>query len=57
MCPARMLKRGMKSDIGDVDASSQRHGEGLDGAIEVLVVQRILIVPDSSGWVGYFVAH
>jgi hypothetical protein len=38
----------VKSNIGYVNSRSQRHAEGLNGAIEVLVIQRILIVPDSS---------
>ena len=38
----------MKSDVADVDASAQRHTEGLNCAIEVLVIDRILVVPDSG---------
>ena len=26
-------------------------------AIEILVVERVLIVPDAGSWVGHFVAH
>ena len=33
------------------------HAERLDGTIQVLVIKRVLIVPDSGGWVGYFVTH
>jgi hypothetical protein len=29
----------------------------LNRAIEVLIIERILIVPDSFAWVGHFVAH
>lgn len=47
----------MKPDVTDVDSRSYGHGEGLNPAIEVLVIERILIVPDSSRRAGYFVAH
>ena len=47
----------MKSDVTNVGASAQRHTEGLDRPIEVLVIQRILVVPDSSSWIGDFVSH
>ena len=35
---------------------SQRHAEGLNRAIEVLVIDRVLVVPDARRWVGHFVA-
>jgi len=47
----------MKSDVRDVYSGSNRHAERLDGAIEVLVVERVFIVPDASGGVRDFVAH
>ncbi len=47
----------MECDITDVNSSSQRHAKGLDGAIQVLVVQSVLIVPDSGRWIDYFVTH
>ena len=36
---------------------SQRHAERLDRAIEVLVIERVFIVPDASGGVRDFVTH
>ncbi len=48
VCPARLLRRGVKSEVGHVDSGSQRHTEGLDGAIEVFVIERVLIMPDTS---------
>ena len=47
----------MKSDVSDVGASAQRHTEGLDRPIEVLVIQRILVVVDAGTWIGDFVTH
>src|SRR5438128_2630977 len=52
-----MLRRRMKSDVRDVYSGSNRHAERLDGAIEVLVVERVFIEPDASGGVRHFVAH
>ena len=57
MCPAGMLNRRVKSRIRNVYAGPNRHAERLDGAIEVLVVQRIFIVPDASTGVSHFKAH
>ena len=47
----------MKLDVSDIDSGSQRHAERLNGAIEVLVIERVLIVPDAGTWVGDFVTH
>ncbi|PYL60119.1 MAG: hypothetical protein DMF24_11140 [Verrucomicrobia bacterium] len=47
----------METDVADVDARSQRHAKGLNSAIEVLVIQRILIMPDSRCGIGHLVAH
>src|SRR5439155_4073170 len=52
-----MLRRCVKADVRDVYSGSNRHAEGLDGAIEVLIVQRVFIVPDAGGGVRDFVAH
>ena len=52
-----MLNRRMKSDVRDVYSGSNRHAERLDGAIEVLVVERVFIVPDASAGVRHFEAH
>ena len=52
-----MLRRCVKADVRDVYSGSNRHAERLDGAIEVLVVQRVFIMPDASGGVRHFVAH
>ena len=55
--PTRLLDRRVKADVGDAYSRPNRHGERLDRAIEVLVVQRVFIVPDASGGVGDFVTH
>ena len=47
----------MKSDVSNSDSSSYGDGERLNGAIEVLVIERVLIMPHASRWVGYLPAH
>jgi hypothetical protein len=47
----------MERDVTDVDSSSFRHAERLNRAIEVLVIERVLIVPDASIGAGHFVTH
>ena len=47
----------MKLDVSDIDARSYRHAEGLNRPIEVLVIERVLIVPHAGTWSGHFVAH
>ena len=48
VCPAGFLTRGVKPDVRDVYSGWERHAEGLDRAVEVLVVQRVFIVPNTS---------
>ncbi len=55
VCPSRFLGRRMKPCISD--APSRRHSKRLNRAIQVLVIDRILIMPNSSGWVGHFIAN
>lgn len=43
----------MKADVGHVGATPHKKTEGLDTAIQVLVVDRVLVVPHSVGW-GHF---
>src|ERR1044072_3280643 len=52
-----MLGRRMGTDVSDVDSWSYRYSERLNGTVEVLVIERVLIVPDTSGRVGHFVPH
>ena len=47
----------MKTDVSDVDSRSYRHSERLNGTIEVFVIERVLIVPDSGIWSCDLVAH
>ena len=48
ICPGGFLTRGVKPDVRDIYSGSERHAEGLDRAVEVLVVQRVFIVPNAS---------
>ena len=47
----------MKSDVTEIGSSAQRHAKGLNTAVEILVVQGVLIVIDSRTGIGHFVAH
>ena len=51
----RMVRRGMKSDVTNVDSLPERHAEGLNRAIEVLVVKGVLVMPHARRWVRYFI--
>src|SRR5262249_5069776 len=55
--PTRLLRRRVESNIADIHSGRQRHAKRLNTAIQVLVVQSILVVPESGTWVGHFVAH
>jgi hypothetical protein len=57
MREARMLRRRVKPDVSDIDASSYRHGQKLNRPIEVLIIQSVFIVPHAATQVGYFVTH
>ena len=46
--PSRFLRGGMKSDITHGGSSPQRHTEGLNRAIQVLVINRVLVMPDTG---------
>ena len=46
--PPRFLTRGMKPDVRNGYSGSERYTEGLNPAVEVLVMQRIFIVPNAS---------
>jgi hypothetical protein len=47
----------MKPDVADVDTWPQWHTQRLDSAIQILVVQGILIVPHSLTRIGHFVSN
>ena len=51
----RMVRWGMKSDVTYVDSGPERHAEGLNRAIEVLVVNGVLVMPYAGRWVRYFI--
>jgi hypothetical protein len=56
ICPARFLTRRVKADVANINSWGKGHTEGLNAPVEVLVIQSILIVPDSSRRIGNFVA-
>ena len=45
----------MESDVAQRDADPQRHTEGLDRAIEVLIVDGVFIMPNAGGLVRHLV--
>jgi len=47
----------VKVDVAYVNCRSQWHAKGLNAAIQVLVIQGILVVPDSSSWIADFITH
>src|SRR5260370_16051514 len=55
VCPSRFLGRRMKPYISD--AASRRHSKRLNRAIQVLVIDRVFVMPNSSGWVCHFIAN
>ena len=57
VCPARFLRRRVKSDVTEIGSGAQRHAKGLNAAIEIVIVHGILIVIDSRRRTGHFVAH
>ena len=45
----------MKSDVACVDSGPEWHAERLNRAIEVLVVNGVLVMPHADRWVRYFI--
>jgi hypothetical protein len=57
VCPARFLRRRVKRDVTYVNSRPYWHAERLDAAIQILVIKRVLVVPDSGRGIGHFVTH
>ena len=57
MRPSGMLRGGMKINIAYINSGSDGNSERLNGAIQVHVKERILVVPHSSIGSSYFVTH
>lgn len=47
----------MKADVTNVGAKTERNTERLNRAVQIRIVQSVLIVPDSGTWVCNFVTH
>src|ERR1043165_4585421 len=52
-----MIKRSVKANAGERDRASQGNGEGLDRAVEVLVIDRVLVMPDPGNRSRHFVGN
>ena len=50
-----MIRWGMKPDVTHVDSLPEWHAERLNRAIEVLVMNGVLIMPHAGGWIRYFI--
>jgi len=50
-----MIRWSVKPNVAHGNSASQRHTERLDGAIEILIMDGVLIMPDTSGGVRHFV--
>ena len=57
VCPGWMLNRRMKFDVRDVCSGSERDAERLDGAVEVLVIERVFVMVNTGRRVRHFVTH
>ena len=55
--PAWFLRWGMKANVAYVHAWPQRDTKGLNAAVQVLVIQAVLIVPDSLRRICHFVTQ
>ena len=52
-----MIQWSMKSDIARTHSRSHRHTEGLNRTIKILVIERILIMPNSGRGIRYLVGN
>ena len=55
--PAGFLRWRVEADISYVYSRSHRHAEGLNSAIQVLVVERVIVVPNTGRRIGHFITH
>ena len=54
---SRVVRRCVKLHIGQRSRASQGDTEGLDSAIQILVVDGVFIMPNPGGWVRHFVGN
>lgn len=50
-----MVRRGMKSNVTYVDSGAERHAERLNRAIEILVMNGVLVMPHAGRWIRYLI--
>ena len=55
--PAGVLNWRMEPNVRDIDSRSKRYGERLDRAIQVLIIERVFIMPDTGTGARYSEAH
>src|SRR5437764_15449172 len=55
ICPARFLRRRVKSDVADIDVREIRHSKGLNPTIEIFIIHDVFIVPYAIIWPRHLV--
>src|SRR5262249_47649060 len=50
VCPARFLRRRVKSDVTEIGHKTHRQAKGLNAAIEIFVIDGVFIVPYAVIW-------
>src|ERR1043166_857689 len=54
---ARMIERSVKPNVAHGNSTSQGHPEELNRAIQVHIIDGILVVPDAGGWIRYLIGN
>ena len=52
---SRMIERGVKPQAAHRYSASERNANGLDSAIQILVVESVFIMPNAGRWIRHFV--
>src|ERR1044072_1506966 len=53
----RMIARSVKADVAYGNSTTQGHPEELNRAIQVHIIDGILVVPDAGGWIRYLISN
>src|SRR6266446_8021340 len=52
-----MIWWSVEPNIAQRDSASQRHTEGLDRAIKILIMDGVFIMPETSDWARHFIDY
>src|SRR6266571_1362970 len=50
-----MIRWSMEPNVAHCDSAAQRHTEGLDRAIKILIMDGVFIMPETSDWARHFI--